>query len=165
MVTRKRRPRVGQLVAGLVIVGVALVVILLAMRGAGAGYALRPLPQEERASFLKYDPGLAQWIDQLNAVYTSLPSQAKKQMMAQGEYSFRLADLPKEQADTIRGLIRQDMNGSYSWASFQIGSPPDLSVLTFKFGRIPEDPAHVRFMIQAPNGNRMQPEIGLWPQG
>jgi RNA polymerase sigma-70 factor, ECF subfamily len=131
--------------------------------GISADLALRPLPADIRASFIRQDPRFAQWIDQLNGVYASLPVGAKEEMLTRGEYAFHLSDLPEAQADIIRNLIKQDIDDSYTWLSHKVGSPPNLETVVFKFGRYPEDPTYVRFMITDGKDSVLQPEIGLWP--
>jgi hypothetical protein len=158
----------GWLIACIVI-AVAVICIFVVVRSirqpttAGGG-AIPPLEARVKASFARYAPGWVTWADRLREVYAALGPGPQRQMLETGEYAFHLGDIPKAQADVIREFAVGDVQGARQWIEHKYGKPVDLSKVTFKFGRFPEDPGHVRFMIVGPNGlDRMQPEIGLWP--
>jgi hypothetical protein len=158
----------GWLIACIVVI-VAAVSVFVLMRSVWRASTVQPgtippLPAEEKASFAGIAPEWVTWADRLRGVYAALGPGPQRQMLETGEYAFHLGDIPKAQADVIREFAVGDVQGARQWIEHKYGKPVDLSKVTFKFGRFPEDPGHVRFMIVGPNGlDRMQPEIGLWP--
>lgn len=123
--------------------------------------AVAPLPEESREDLARSLPEWVGWADRLRAVYAALPPEAKHEMASTGEYAFRLADLPKEQADVIKELIEQDPDENIrhmleQWA----GKPLDFSKLAFAYKRQGND---VGFAFRVGGSEYAPAPIGLWP--
>jgi hypothetical protein len=133
---------------------------------AATGEGIAPLPDSIQELRAKRDPEFVAWADGLRGLYQTLPDEARQNMLATGACTFRLSDLPESEAKVVRDFVDQH-SGAREWATLNanIGTPPDLSKLTFGFARIPPDDKYVRFVMRAPNGRTMQPEIGVWPNG
>ena len=126
-----------------------------ALSQAAIDKAIPPLPQADLAA---RGPKEAEWVEKLRAVCAALPEAKKQEMLATGICSFAVEELSAAQAEVVKGyLLRDDIAKAF------IGDPPDFAKLKLSFGRIPEDPGHVRFIIDH-GGGRIQPEIGIWPQ-
>lgn len=156
---RRKNYRRAYIVLGLIVVVVAAVLCV----GEKASAVLPPMPEEVMNLLLKGDPLWPHWADKLRGVYAALPESAKQQMLSAGWYSFRLCDLPKDQQEIMTdfALHSQNVAGFISRPNVA-GSPPDLSKLTFAFGRMKTDEKYVRIRVGA-NGLWAQPEFACWP--
>jgi hypothetical protein len=120
----------AKLIALLVIVIAAASIIIASLRGR----AIVPVGEDMRRLIQQSEGPSVAFVDRLLEVYEALPAEAKQQVASKGEYAFHLSDLPKAQADVIRGLLSQDTNLRMTLEGW-VGSPLDLSKITFLFQR------------------------------
>jgi len=76
--------------------------------------------------------------ENMRAIYASLPDNSREQVKTKGKYDFHLSDLPKEQADIIKGFVENDKDCVYPTLARNLhqpgkGEPIDFSKVTFSF--------------------------------
>jgi hypothetical protein len=93
---------------------------------------IAPLSEDIQVKFREHYPTAWEWVDKFRALYAALPKSAKQQMAKTGEYSFKLDDLPKPQANLLREWLKKDTRTRADLEE-HAGKPLDLSKVTFSF--------------------------------